>query len=279
MTEPRFSPNELLVCELARHLRDDEIGFVGVGTSGRAFSLVVGVPLAAGRLAQLTSAPRFDLQIGPIIGPEMDELPSRWNDSTVYGWAASGLIDGADNLDVFARGGVDVGFVSAAQVDRHGNLNVTWVDAGGRRVRLIGCLALPEHQAFARRCIILADLDPRTFVERVDYVTGAGYLDGGRSREEAGLGPGGPELVLTDRATFDFDPASRAMRLRTVHPGFSVDDVLEAMAFRPELPAEVPETPAPTEQELRLIRERIDPGRVLLAHEPAAKRLAAGREA
>lgn len=272
MSDLPFTCNELLVAELARHLRDDEIGFVGVGTSGRAFSLVVGVPLAAARLAQLTTAPRFDVQIGPIIGPEMDELPARWNDSTVYSWAASALLDGADNLDVFARGGVDVGFVSGAQVDRFGNLNVTWIDGDGprSRIRLIGCLALPEHQAFARRSIILADLSPRVFVPRVDYVTGVGYLDGDRTREEAGHASGGPALVLTDRAIFDFSPESRQLRLRSVHPGFTVDDVLEQMSFEPEVPPDVPATPAPDQETLDLIRRVIDPERVLLAHEPAS---------
>ncbi len=269
MNATAFTCNELLVTELARHLRDDEIGFVGVGTSGRAFSLVVGVPLVAGRLVQLTSAPHFDLQIGPIIGPEMDEMPSRWNDSTVYSWAASGLLDGADNLDIFANGGVDVGFVSGAQIDRFGNLNVTWIDRDGERaVRLIGCLALPEHHAFAQRSIILADLSPRGFVPRVDYVTGVGFLDGGTSRADAGLFDRGPVLVLTDRATFDFEPASKEMRLRTLHPGFTTDDVLGAMGFRPLVPDSVPTTQPPDAETLRLIREVIDPEHLLLAHEP-----------
>lgn len=270
MSAADFTVNELMTVELSRHLRDGEIGFVGVGTSGRAFTLVAGMPLAAGRLAQLTSAPDFDLQIGPIIGPEMDELPSRWNDATVYSWAASGLVDGADNLDVFARGGVDVGFVSGAQVDRHGNLNVTWIDGeDGRRIRLIGALALPEHQACAGRSVILADLSPRTFVERVDYVTGVGWLDGGDSRERAGVTTGGgPALVLTDLATFDFAPGSKAMRLRSVHPGHTVEEVVAAMGFEPEVPAAVPETEAPTAEQVALLREHIDPERLLLAHEP-----------
>jgi glutaconate CoA-transferase subunit B len=274
-----FTVNELMVAELSRHLRDDEIGFVGVGTSGRAFSLVVGIPLAAGRLAQLTSAPRFDLQIGPIIGPHMPELPSRWNDATVYSWAASGLIDGADNLDVFAKGGVDVGFVSGAQVDQYGNLNVTWLNGpGGRRIRLIGCLALPEHLACARRAVILADLDPKVFVPKVDYISGVGWLDGGRSREEAGIAiGGGPQLVVTDKAIFDFAPETRRMRLRSLHPGVSLDEVIAAMGFRPETPAGIPVTEPPSPEQIRLIRTTIDPERLLLRHEPRAA--GAGRRA
>ena len=267
-----YTINELMVAELSRHLHDDEIGFVGVGTSGRAFSLVVGIPLAAGRLAQLTTAPQFDLQIGPIIGPEMRELPERWNNSTVYSWAASGLIDGADNLDVFAKGGVDVGFVSGAQIDQYGNLNVTWINRpDGRRIRLIGCLALPEHQACARRSVILADLDPQVFVPKVDYISGVGWLDGGRSREEAGITiGGGPQLVVTDRAIFDFAPDSRRLRIRSLHPGVTVDDVVSRMGFKPEVPGDIPVTEAPGDEQLRLIREIIDPRRLLIGHEPAS---------
>jgi glutaconate CoA-transferase subunit B len=272
MSAPAYTINELMVVELCRHLRDDEIGFVGVGTSGRAFSLVVGIPLAAGRLAQLTTAPRFDLQIGPIIGPEMQELPERWNDATVYSWAASGLIDGADNLDVFAKGGVDVGFVSGAQIDQYGNLNVTWIKGkDGRRIRLIGCLALPEHQACAGRSVILADLDARVFVPEVDYVSGVGWLKGGRSREEAGITiGGGPQLVVTDKAILDFAPESRRMRVRSLHPGVAIEEVTAAMGFRPEMPGRIPQTEPPTKEQLSLIREVIDPKRLLLAREPRA---------
>jgi glutaconate CoA-transferase subunit B len=280
MSAPAYTVNELMVAELSRHFRDDEIGFVGVGTSGRAFSLVVGIPLAAGRLAQLTSAPRFDLQIGPIIGPEMQELPERWNDSTVYSWAASGLIDGADNLDMFAKGRVDVGFVSGAQIDQYGNLNVTWIKGkDGRRIRLIGCLALPEHQACAGRSVILADLHPRVFVPEVDYITGVGWLKGGRSREEAGIHVGGgPQLVVTDKAIFDFAPDSRRMRIRSLHPGVTVDEVVALMGFRPEVPEKIPVTAPPSAAEVELIRRTIDPRRLLLAHEPeaAAKQRSAG---
>jgi glutaconate CoA-transferase subunit B len=270
MSSATYTINELMVAELSRHLRDDEIGFVGVGTSGRAFSLVVGIPLAAGRLAQLTTAPRFDLQIGPIIGPEMQELPERWNDATVYAWAASGLIDGADNLDVFAKGGVDVGFVSGAQIDQYGNLNVTWINGpDGRRIRLIGCLALPEHQACARKAVILADLDPKVFVPKVDYISGVGWLTGGRSREEAGITiGGGPQLVVTDKAIFDFAPDSRRMRVKSLHPGVAIEDVTAAIRFKPEIPKNVPRTEPPSEAQLALIREVIDPKRLLLAHEP-----------
>ncbi|WP_461154630.1 CoA-transferase [Saccharopolyspora tripterygii] len=266
-----YTPNELAVAILARQMRDDEMGFVGVGSSGRAFSLAAGIPLVASRLAQLTSAPHFNIQIGPVINPQLDVLPPRWNDSTAYDVPALGFIDAIDNIEALLRGGVDLAFVSGAQVDRYGNLNITEVGTQSGKRRLVGALALPEHQAFAKRTIILVDQKQRTFVEKVDFITGVGHLDGESTRTEAGLNPGGPELVITDMATFDFVPTTRRMRLRTVHPGFAVEDVLANMGFTPDLADDVGITEPPSAEALRLIRRQIDPDRLLLAAEPAGR--------
>ena len=152
-----------MVAELSRHLRDDEIGFVGVGTSGRAFSLVVGIPLAAGRLAQLTTAPRFDLQIGPIIGPEMQELPAPLErlDRLFLGgvWP-----DRRCRQPRHLRQGRRRCRFRLRRADRQHRQSQRHLDRPrGRqpRIRLIGCLALPEHQACAGMAVILADLEPR----------------------------------------------------------------------------------------------------------------------
>jgi glutaconate CoA-transferase subunit B len=119
--------------------------------------------------------------------------------------------------------------------------------------------------------VILADLDRRVFVPEVDYVSGVGWLKGGRSREEAGIDiGGGPQLVFTDKAIFDFAPETRRMRLKSLHPGVGIDDIIGAMGFKPEVPSTIPETEPPTSEQLSLIRETIDPKRLLLAHEPAA---------
>lgn len=262
-----YTPNELLVAILAAELHDDEMGFVGVGSSGRAFSLAVGIPLLAGRLAQARHAPHYQMQIGPLIDPDLSDLPDHWNDATAYDRPAAAFVDAVDNIAALLRGGVDVSFISGAQVDRFGNLNITRIGEVDDARWLVGALALPEHQAFADRSIILADLSPRSFVERVDFVTGVGYLDGGDSRRAAGLGPGGPALVLTDKAIFDFTPVSREMRLRSVHPGWDIEEVLSSMSFEPVLPDCVPETPAPDTQTVALIRE-LDPKRMFLGAEP-----------
>jgi len=100
--------------------------------------------------------------------------------------------------------------------------------------------------------------DPRTFVERVDWVSCAGYLGGGDDRRRLGL-QGGPELVVSNLAVMDFEPDSKRMRVRTVHPGVSVEQVQEATGFPLLIADDLTETAMPTAEEVRLIREEIDP--------------------
>jgi glutaconate CoA-transferase subunit B len=100
--------------------------------------------------------------------------------------------------------------------------------------------------------------DPRTFVERVDWVSCAGYLGGGDERARLGL-EGGPELVVSNLAVMDFEPESKRMRLRTVHPGVTVEQVQEATGFELLVADDVTETEPPSAEQVRLIREEIDP--------------------
>ena len=100
--------------------------------------------------------------------------------------------------------------------------------------------------------------NPRSLVERVDFVSCPGYLGGGDERERLGL-TGGPQLVVTNLAVLDFEPESKRMRLRSVHPGVSVEQVQEATGFELLLADEVTETPKPTPEQVRLLREVIDP--------------------
>ncbi|AHF77278.1 Putative 3-oxoacid CoA-transferase, beta subunit [Sodalis praecaptivus] len=261
MSQPHYTTEELMICAIARELRDDELGFVGLGTAARAFTLAVGIPIAAARLAQLRQAPGFSIYWGNLLTPSLDSIPNALLQDAYTHWpAAASPADVGYKIDMVTRGRFDVSFESAPQVDQYGNLNIT--EIGGAqppKTRLVGCLAQTEHLAFIKRPMIVTDLTPRAFVPKVDFITSVGYLDGGDSRAKLGLPGPGPALCITDKAIFDFEPQSKRMRLRSLHPGETVDSVLQAMSFVPVIADQTPPTAAPTQEEVRLIREVIDP--------------------
>jgi glutaconate CoA-transferase subunit B len=260
-----FTINELASCVIAREIQDDDLIFVGVGTNGRAFTLAVGIPLTACRLAQLRQAPGATAYWGNLLDPDLSSMPDNLRQDSLTRWhAAACPADTGFKCDMLGRGRFDVSFESAAQVDRYGNLNITAIgDYTKPDVRLVGCLAQPEHLAFVRRPIIVVDLDKRTFVEQVDFVTSVGHRVRGTPRREFGLPGPGPALVVTDKAVFDFK-ADGAMRLRSLHPGVTHDDVLSRMGFAPAMPETIPVTEQPSPEELRLLREVIDPRGVMM---------------
>lgn len=257
--------NELMAVTVSRLLADDDLVFVGVGTAGRAFSLAVGIPLVACRLAQLRQAPGLDVYWGNLLNPDLSSVPETLTQGTITRWrGAYAPADIGNKVDMLVRGEFDVSFESAAQIDRHGNLNITRIGAGDvPDVRLVGCLAQPEHLAFVQRPVVVMDLSRRSFVEEVDHVTSRGHGVGAGSRAALGYRTAGPSAVVTDRCVFDFDEDGR-LRLRSLHPGQGVDDVIERMGFEPVVDGEVPQTPPPDEAELHDVRRLIDPRRTLL---------------
>jgi glutaconate CoA-transferase subunit B len=268
-----YTINELMVVVVARLLRDNEMGFLGIGTSGRAFTLTFGIPAAAARLAQLLHAPNFAVQLGSLVDPKLDRMPSLSPGQSITNirydmrWPASARITALDNMDVFIKGDLDVGFVTAAQIDRFGNLNITCIgDYRKPKVRLVGTLAQPELMAFPKRTIILMDQTRRSFVPAVDFRTSAGYLDGGDSRQRAGLGANGPVAVVTNLCVLDFEETTKAMRVQSLHPGIRLAQVQENTGFELLAVSDLRETEPPTVEEVRLIREQVDPHRILLAH-------------
>lgn len=240
--------NTLMAVALSRQLGDGEIGFIGVGSSGRAFELVTAIPILAARIAQAQGRD-FQVQVGPLLEPDLGAVPDAWEDERVYSWASATLLTSDANLDGFCRGRVDVGFISGAQIDRWGNINVSRVMTPNGWRRLGGALAVPEHCAFAGRTLIVADLSARTFVEDVDFITGVGHRARGVDRNQLGLPGGGPAMVVSNFGLFDFGP--NGIRLRAVYPGVSVDAALAQMSCRPDIadPVEVFE-PTPLEVDL-----------------------------
>jgi glutaconate CoA-transferase subunit B len=164
------------------------------------------------------------------------------------------------------RGLVDVGFLGAAQIDRFGNINTTVIgDYAHPKTRLPGSGGACEIAINAREVFVIMRQGRRSFVERIDFRTSPGNLGGAeqaeRIRREGGWLGRGPSVVVTDLGVYHFDETGE-MRLDTLHPGATLDDVRGAMAWEPRIAADLAETPAPTDAELRLIREELDPGGV-----------------
>jgi acyl CoA:acetate/3-ketoacid CoA transferase beta subunit len=252
--EPKYSPSELMAVAGARELKDGEIVAVGLG-----------LPVVATFLAKMTHAPNMTVlfELG-VIDPEPVDQGVGLADPRVW-YRAKVLSSFVDILGtILHKGRVDVGFLGGLETDQFGNLNTTLVgDARGSFRHMVGSGGANDIASCARRTIIIMRHEERKLREAISFVTSPGYLTGGESRAEAGLA-GGPSRVITDKAIFDFDPKTKRMRLLSIHPGITREETLATMGFSPIVPAAVPNTELPTQDQLRLIREVIDPKRMYM---------------
>lgn len=246
-----YSPGELMVVAAAREIREGEWVFVGMR-----------LPLLAFLLAKRMHAPRA---VGLYENGVMRSTPAR---ELLYTMADPPNLRGAtfcgQMLDVMAllqQGRVDVGFLGAAEIDRFGNLNTTWVETeDGRPFRMPGSGGACDIACLARRLVILMTHDRRRLRERVRYRTSPGFGDGGDWREQRGLPRGGPATLITTKAIFHFDGDAGAAKLVSVHPGVTVEDVMASTGWPCAVDGELPQTPAPSPEALAIIRE-LDPHR------------------
>jgi glutaconate CoA-transferase subunit B len=181
------------------------------------------------------------------------------------GYRASGAIGLIETLGLMLQGGhVDVGFVGAAQIDMYGNLNTTYIGSFEKpTVRLPGSGGGNDIMSSAKRAVIIMTHEKRKMVKKLDYLTSPGFLDGPGAREKTGLLGGGPSLVVTNLCQMDFEPRTKRIRLATVHPRVSVQQVLENTEFELIVPEDVPTTELPTCEELALLRA-IDPNGIYI---------------
>lgn len=244
-----YTPFELMAVAGARELRDGEIAAVGIG-----------LPVVASFLAKRTHAPRLTIlfELG-VVDPEPIHTGVGLADPRVW-YRAKVMSSFVDMLGmVLHRGLVDVGFLGGLETDAYGNLNTTLLgDPHGKFTHFVGSGGANDIASSAKRTVIIIRHEARKFRELVSFITSPGYLRGGNEREAAGL-RGGPVRVITDRAIFGFDPQTRRMRLESIHPHTTLEDVLANMGFRPVVPDHVPVTEPPTAEQIRLIREEIDP--------------------
>jgi glutaconate CoA-transferase subunit B len=251
VSAPEATVAERMVAALACELTDETRVFNGAASF---------IPVAAFLLARATHAPGLMWAAGSI---GVDAVPESIPESTTSEalWAGATMLQSSPH-DVWPRAGtgrLDTFCFRGAQIDAHGNVNNTVIGPyDAPRVRLPGGGGMSDLGGIASHVLLWSTThDRRTFVERLDFRTGLGWGDGGDHRSRLGL-PGGPRVCVTNLAVLDFHPVSRAMRLRSVHPGVTVQDVVAATAFELVIDAEVGVTPAVTPEHLALIR-RLDP--------------------
>jgi len=244
-----YTSTELLAYAAAGTLEDNKSVFVGTG-----------LPMIAAMLAQRTHAPNLLIifEAGGI-GPQVPVLPISVGDSRTF-YRAVAASSMHDVMSASQAGYLDYGFLGAAQIDPYGNLNTTVIGEWRHpQVRLPGSGGANDVGSLCWRTIIVMRQDRRRFVDRLDFLTTPGYLDGPGARERAGLPAGsGPYRVITQLGVYGFDEQSRRMRLLATHPGVTVDDIQANSSFDLVIPDDVGTTEPPPPQVRRMMRD-IDP--------------------
>jgi glutaconate CoA-transferase, subunit B len=255
MSDLTYTLTELMAVTAAREIRDGEVVFAGTG-----------LPMLGAMLAQRLHAPNCCLVFeAGTVASRLAHLPMSVGDPRVMRGAAiaAGLSEVFSY--VLQAGRVDVGFLSGAQIDRFGNINSTSIgkDPLHPKVRFSGSGGACDIACLAKRTIIIAVHEKRRFPEKVDYITSPGWLQGGDSRQKAGLIRGGPSVIVTTKGVMRFREESKVLYLASYHPGLTAQAVAEDTGFALDISQAV-ETPLPSEDELRILRKVVDPERVFL---------------
>ena len=225
-----------------------------------------GLPIIAVALAMKTRAPNLTVvfEAGGI-APRIPVLPISVGDSrSSYKAVMATSLDYV--MGTAQQGYIDYGMLGGAQVDVYGNLNTTVIGPHDRpRARLPGSGGANDLGSLCWRTIIMMQQDARKFVNKLDFLTTPGYLDGPGRREEAGLPAGtGPYRVVTQLGLYGFDEATKRMMLLALHPGVTIEDVKKNSSFEIMIPPEVDVTSPPTAEEIRILHEEVDPAKFIL---------------
>ncbi|TAL32336.1 MAG: 3-oxoacid CoA-transferase [Spirochaetes bacterium] len=247
---------ELMICVAARELGN-----------GRTAGIGSGAPCAAAMLAQKTLAPHLVIMFeSGGIDPLIPEMPVSVGDSRTFHKAVrAGTM--FEVMQACSRGMVDYAILGGAQIDLYGNINSTMLGSDYRKpaVRLPGSGGSNDFASLCWRTIIMSVQEKSRFVPTLDFITAPGWLDGGDSRAASGLPADcGPYRVITDMAVMDFEQESKRMRVISINPGCTFDDVQNNCGFELLKARKVFTTKPPTVMELRILREEIDPERTII---------------
>lgn len=252
-----YTLKEMMTIMAAREIRDGDIVFCGTGIS-----------MVAAMAAKQINAPDSIIffETGAI-DSRLEEIPMAVADPRVMFGAASnsGLLEAFATMQNRNTGDRVIGILGSAQVDKFGNLNSTCIgDYFRPKIRFSGSGGACDVASFVSRCLIFMQHEKRKFPEKLDYLTSPGYLDGPGARERAGLKPGGgPTAVITNLGMMYFDDDTKEMYLARYYPGVTPQDILDHMEFSVDISRAIEAEP-PTERELKILRERVDPHKLIL---------------
>ncbi len=253
-----YNPMEMMICLASRYLEDGSSVVVGTGA-----------PVAAAMLSQKTHAPNtlIFFEAGGV-GPILPTMPISVGDSRTFhkGIMAASM---AEIMETCQRGMVDYCFLGGAQIDQYGNINSTAIGNHDKpKVRLPGSGGANDLASLCWRTMIITPHDPRRFVKQVDFITSPGYISGPGAREKAGLAPGtGPYKIVTNLCVMGFDETTKRMMVETIHSGITKEQVVAATGFELLWSEELSVTTPPTETELRILREEVDPMKYIIGRE------------
>ncbi|HLE53691.1 MAG TPA: CoA-transferase [Thermoplasmata archaeon] len=250
----QVTPSELMVTIAARELRDGESVLVGVG-----------IPNLAANLAKRLHAPNLILIYeSGTIGSNPSRMPLSIGDPCLVTGAKS-VCSMYEQFAYYIQGGrIDVGFLGGAQIDKFGNINSTVIGSYKQpKVRLPGSGGACETASNVKKIIVITPHEKRRFIEKVDFVTSPGFLDGKAQWEKLKFQGGGPYAVITNLCTLKFDEVTGEMTLSALNPGVTVAQVQENTPWTLKVAEPLAQNPAPTEEELRVLRS-LDPERIYL---------------
>jgi glutaconate CoA-transferase, subunit B len=214
-----------------------------------------GLPIVACSLAKNFHAPEAVLMTeAGLVDIDPYRSPLHIADPTCL----KGFSYSCDLVDIFTtilnRGLVDVCFLGVGQTDKYGNLNSTVVgDYTNPKMRMMGAGGAPDFGVYAKRVILT--MRGGKFVEKLDYFTTPGWLEGGDSKKRAGLPDTGPEVLISTKAVFRFPAPEHELTLWSLHPGFKLEDVQKDIPWKLKVSKEIKTTPAPTKAAIDFIRD------------------------
>src|SRR5713226_3581282 len=241
-----YKSNEMMTIAAARALRNEDVCFVGIG-----------MPSAAANLARHTHAPDISLVYeSGTIATKPDVLPLSIGDGELCETALT-TVTVVEMFRYWLQGGrMTVGFLGGAQIDRFANLNTTVIGPYDKpKVRLPGGGGAPEIAIACGEIFIIMTHGKRGFVEKLDFVTSLGHGEGGDHRARLGVKTKGPTRLITDLCVFEPDPLTREMTVVSIHPGVTRNAIDGNTGWKVRYAADVTTTPAPSADELRVLRE------------------------